>query len=72
MMGYPLIIGDSYVVRIGDEWRGQYPVGVHQVILKDYKKFNDAPLGIECYATNGLLFWPEWIIGREYSIQENE
>lgn len=72
-MSYPLIEGQIYVIDITPEWSAFYTrLGVMEVTLKGYQRFNDAPLGTECYSTDGLTFCPEWIIGMGSLIQENE
>lgn len=73
MMSYPLIEGETYVIDITPEWAHFFTKsGIMEVTLKGYKWFNDAPLGTECYSTEGITFCPEWIIGMESLIQENE
>lgn len=71
-MPYPLIEGQMYTIHIEEDFGPESPLGIHEVILKCYKYFNDAPLGIDCYSTNDISFCPEWIIGMGPFSLENE
>lgn len=72
-MSYPLVEGGKYVIDIPPEWSHFCTKsGIIEVTLKRYKWFNDAPLGTECYSTDGLTFCPEWIIRIGAFSLENE